>query len=53
MSLGRVLLVSLAVLANFRPVLPSGELSVHPVAAAQVEPELLNAMLKADVAGAA
>lgn len=33
-----------AVLANLRQVLPSDELSVHPVAAAQVEPELLAAM---------
>jgi hemolysin-activating ACP:hemolysin acyltransferase len=33
-----------AVLANLRQVLPSDEMSVHPVAAAQVEPELLKAM---------
>lgn len=44
MSLGRVLPVSLAGLANLRQVLPSDELSVHPVAAAQVEPELIKAM---------
>jgi hypothetical protein len=31
-------------LANLRQVLPSDELSVHPVAAAQVEPELIKAM---------
>jgi hemolysin-activating ACP:hemolysin acyltransferase len=41
------------VLANLRQVLPSDELSVHPVAAAQVESELLNAMRKAAGAGAA
>ncbi len=41
------------VLAKLRQVLPSGELSVHPVAAAQVEPAILNEMRKADEAGAA
>lgn len=52
MSLGRVLLVSRAALANLRQVLPSDKLSVHPVAAAQVEPELLNAMRAGSTAGA-
>ncbi len=33
-----------AVLANLRQVLPSDELSVHPVAAAQVDPDLIKAM---------
>ena len=44
-----------AVLANLRQVLPSDELSVHPVAAAQVEPELIKAMRAGgkDGAGAA
>ncbi len=41
-----------AVLANLRQVLPSDELSVHPVAAAQVEPELLKAMRAGSKAGA-
>lgn len=45
--------IASTVLANLRQVLPSDELSVHPVAAAQVEPELLNAMRKArEVTGA-
>lgn len=53
MSLGHVLLVSLAVIANLRQVLPSDDLSMHPVAAAHVEPGMLQAMRKADGAGAA
>ncbi len=45
--------LALLVLAKLRQVLPSGGLSVHPVAAAQVEPAILKAMRKADEAGAA
>ena len=41
-----------AVLANLRQVLPSDELSVHPVAAAQVEPEMVKAMRAGSTAGA-
>jgi hypothetical protein len=41
-----------AVLANLRQGLPSYELSVHPVAAAQVEPELIKAMRAGSTAGA-
>ncbi len=35
-------------MANLRSVVPSDELSVHPAAAAQVNPELIKALRKAE-----
>ena len=48
-------MLATAVLANLRQVLPSDALSVHPVAAVQVDPELIKAMCAGgkDGAGAA